>query len=411
MENARISPKKVGILVGAVAALILTLSLGGQILETNNEGYYQVKQAAVTGEMTVRNSPGTYGQMFSTITTYQVSDMYYFSKHEGDGEGSGADPISVRFNDGGQALISGAIKFRLSTKEDDQLALHKDFKGYQAVKNDLIRQVVQEALNKTAATMKAEESYSSRLAEFTSLAEEQIRVGIYETLSEQVTEKDTDGNVYVDTVIKLRTDKDGKKLISKRSPLSRYNVDVINFVIKDFDFDEKTQAIIVKKKEAEQEKIVARAKAERAKQDAITASEEGKARVAKAEADALVEKKTAVINAERETAVAVQEKLKAKEESEAALTRGRAEAEANRLKVSAGLTPQERAEYQMKTAIGVAEKLSQVQFPSMMVMGGDGKTGATDPFTAVGLESFMRINDKLAKDRPARSSKSSSDEE
>lgn len=63
----------------------------------------------------------------------------------------------------------------------------------------------------------------------------------------------------------------------------------------------------------------------------------------------------------------------------------------------AGLTPQERAEYQMKTAIGVAEKLSNVKFPGMMIIGGDsGKGGqALNPFDAVGLESFMRINDKM----------------
>lgn len=397
-EESKMGPKKIGIIIGAVVALITVLSTVGQIVETNNEGYYQVKQAAVSGDMTVRNAAGTYSQWFGNITTYQVSDMYYFSKHEGDGSGVGADPITVRFNDGGQASISGAIKFRLSTKEGDQLLLHKDFKAYEAVKNDLIRQVVQEALNKTAATMKAEESYSSRLAEFTTLAEDQIKIGIYETLSEQIKETDSDGNSYTETQVRIKTDKDGKRLISKPSPLQRYNVEVINFVIKDFDFDEKTQAIIVKKKEAEQEKVVARAKAERAKQDAITAAEEGKAAVAKAEAEALVEKKTAVINAEREKEVAAQQRLQAEENAKAAIVKGRAEAETNKLKVQAGLTPQERAEYSMKTSIGVAEKLSQVKFPGMMVIGGGDKNGSgTNPFDAVGLESFMRISDKLSK--------------
>lgn len=390
--------RKIGILVVTGIALITLLSTVGQIVETNDAGYYQVKQAAFTGEMSVKNEAGTYYQGFGNITTYQVSDMYYFSKSNADGgAGELADAINVRFNDGGTAKISGAIKFRLSGKPEDQLQLHRDFKNYEAVKHDLIRQVVQEALNKTAATMKAEESYSSRLAEFTALAEEQIKIGIVDTVSEQIKEKDTDGNELTDTVIRIKLDKDGKRVISKPSPLNRYNVEVINFVIKDFDFDEKTQAIIVKKKEAEQEKVVARAKAERAKQEAITASEEGKAKVALAEAAALVEKKTAVINAEKETEVAKQAKLKAKEEAEATLNTGRAEAEANRLKVSAGLTPQERAEYKMKTAIGVAEKLSNVKFPGMMIIGGEGGKGgqALNPFDAVGLESFMRINEKL----------------
>lgn len=395
-----ISPRKVGILVGGVVALILTLSVGGQLLETNNQGYYQVKQAAVTGEMSVRNTGGTYPQMFGTITTYQVSDMLYFSDSELDGRDSSTEPIEVRFNGGGTAKISGTLKFRLSTTEKDELALHQDYKNYDSVKHDLIRQTVQEALNKTAALMKAEESFSTRLSDFTRLAEDQIRMGIFDTVSRQVKQKDTDGNELVEIVNEVKVDDSGKQIVYKSSPFTRYNVDVISFTLKGFKYDEKTQGIIDAKKDAEQAKVVSRANAQRAQQDAITTVEQGKARVAKAEADALVEKKTAVINAEKETEVARQEKLKAKEQAEATLNTGRAEAEANRLKVSAGLTPQERAEFQMKTAIGVAEKLSQITLPTMMVMGGDSKGGATDPFTAVGLESFMRINERLAKDRP-----------
>jgi regulator of protease activity HflC (stomatin/prohibitin superfamily) len=393
------SIKNTVLLVGGLLLLIVGASLSSKVFETNDAGYYQVKQAALTGNVSVRNDPGTYTQFFGNITTYQISDMYYFSKHDGDGEGALAEPIVVRFNDGGQAHISGALKFRLSTTETDQVLLHNDFKNYNSVKNDLIRQVVQEALNKTAAIMKAEESYSSRLAEFTTLAEEQIKIGIYETISKEVREKDYDGNSdsrsMTETIVSIALNKDGTKIVSKKSALARYRVEVINFVIKDFDFDEKTQAIIVKKKEAEQEKVVAKAKAERAKQDAITAAEEGKALVAKAEAEALVEKKTAVIGAEKDKEVAVQVRLKSEEESKAAVIKGRAEAETARLKVSAGLTPQEKADYQMRTAIGVAEQLSKVQFPSMMVTGGSGNGSAMNPFDAVGLESFIRINERM----------------
>lgn len=49
-----------------------------------------------------------------------------------------------------------------------------------------------------------------------------------------------------------------------------------------------------------------------------------------------------------------------------------------------------------RTAIDVAEQLSKVRFPSMMVFGGGGNSSPTDPFAAVGLESMMRISEKLA---------------
>jgi hypothetical protein len=48
-------------------------------------------------------------------------------------------------------------------------------------------------------------------------------------------------------------------------------------------------------------------------------------------------------------------------------------------------------------AIGVAEKLSNVKFPGMMIIGGANSKGGNtlNPFDAVGLESFMRIQKKL----------------
>jgi hypothetical protein len=264
-----------------------------------------------------------------------------------------------------------------------------------AVERGLIRSVVQEVFNKTAATMKAEESYSSKLAEFTQLAEEQLVVGVYETESRVEKTKDSDGNEIVDTIVEIKKGADGKPLITKKSPLLRYKVEIINFVIKGFVYDKKTQEIIAKKQEAEQAKVVARANAERAKQDAITAFEQGKAEVAKAEAEALVLKKTAVIEAQKQFEVAQQLKNKAKEESDALLVTAQAQARSNALKVQAGLTPQEKAEFEMKTKIGVAAEMAKMQFPSTMIIGG-GNGSPTNPFDAIGLEAYMRINKKMS---------------
>ena len=132
--------------LGVTITLILVAGalfvLSNQIVTTNMSGYYQVKQEIVTGSMSVRNKPGMYLKL-GTITDYQISDMYYFSKYvEEGGSGFEAAPIKVRFNDGGTAEISGSIKYRLSLKGDTQLKLHADFKSYESVKQDLIRQVV-----------------------------------------------------------------------------------------------------------------------------------------------------------------------------------------------------------------------------------------------------------------------------
>jgi regulator of protease activity HflC (stomatin/prohibitin superfamily) len=388
-------------LVVGLVLLITVVSVGKQVLGTNNAGYYQVKQAAVTGTMSVIDLPGTYARLFADITTYHVSDMHYFSKSALDGEeGAASDPIKVRFNDGGTADVSGAIKYRLPVDDIKRLRLHQDFKNYAAFKHDLIRQTVAEAMMQTATLMKAEESYSTRRSEFTSLVEDQVKNGIYETSSKEVKSADADGNERVDVVVSVKRDEHGLPAVRKISPLAQYGVDVISFTIKEIDFDATIDNLIQKKKEAEQQKVVARANAERAKQDAITAREQGNAMIATEKAKQDVEKIKEVTIAQKEFEVSQLKRKQAEMDAAAAVTQGKALADVNRLKVLAGLTPLEKATIAKETAIGVAAELAKVQFPSMMVIGGgsNGKAAA-DPFEAVGLESLMRISDKLAKSR------------
>lgn len=376
---------KIYIAVSVIAVIVL-LSLSSMLFETNMAGYVQVKQAAGTGSMSVRTEPGVYPQMFSSIYTYKISDVYDFNDEQ----------ISVRFQDSATANISGQIKYRLPATEADILQIHQDFRSDAAVTSDLIRQVVSAAIKQTATLFDAEEVYSTRRSDFIRLVNEQIKYGIYATTFTEKLALDENGNKFIQRTVVPKVGEDGRPLISERSAFDRYKIDVVQLVINDIDFDEKTDELIAKRKEAEQEQVVAKATAERAKQDAITVAEQGKAKVASAEAEALVAKKTAVINAEKEKEVAEQEALKAIEEKKAIIARGEAEAESARLKVAAGLTPLDKANIEKETAIGVAEKLSKVQFPQMMVIGGSGNQGPLNPFDAVGLKSFIDISQQLS---------------
>lgn len=384
-------------LVGGLVSLLVVIGITKSLFSTNDAGYYQVKQAALTGSLSVHTDPGTYLRLFGNVTTYHQSDMYYFSKSDLDGgKGPEADTIKIRFQDGGTAEVSGAIKFRLPTNPEKQLLIHQDFRTYENAKHDLIRQVVAEAIMQTATLMRAEESYSTRRSEFTALAEEQIRNGIYETVSKEFKDKDAEGNEFIEKEVNVKLDQAGKPVVRKLSPLSRYGVEVVQFVIKDIDFDKTIDSLISKKKEAEQQKVVAKANAEKAKQDAITAREQGAAKIAEEKATQEVEKIKEVTIAQKEFEVSQLRRKQSEQDSQAAIIKGRAEAEVNKLKVAAGLTPLERATIQKETAIGVADKLSQIQFPQMMILGGSKEGSTTNPFDAVGLESFMRISEKMA---------------
>lgn len=387
MEEVSLS-KKI-LLAVSVLGLLGTVSLSSFIFETNDAGYVQVKQSAGTGTMSVRTEPGVYPQMFGSINTYKISDVYDFNT---DGEA-----ITVRFQDSATADIKGQIKYRLPIDEKSILQINQDFRSDEAVTAQLIRQVVASAIKQTATLFNAEEVYSTRRSDFVQLVNEQIKRGLYATTYSEKLALDENGQKFIDRIVTPKLDSSGNPIIAEISAFKRYNVELIQLVINDVDFDGKTTELIAKRKEAEQEQVVAKATAERAKQDAITVAEQGKAKVAQAEAEALVAKKTAVINAEKEKEVAEQEALKAIEEKKAIIARGEAEAESARLKVAAGLTPLDKANIDKETAIGVAKELSNVRFPEMMVIGGGGNgQGPLNPFDAVGLKSFIDISKQLA---------------
>ena len=243
--------------------------------------------------------------------------------------------------------------------------------------------------------MRAEESYSSRRAEFTRMSEEQLRLGIFETVSDESKKDDAEGNTFVERSVKVKINSNGSPVIAKESPFGLYNIEIVQFTIAEIDFDETVDKLIGKKKEAEQQKVVARANAERAKQDAITAEEQGKAKVAVAKADKEVEKIEAVTAAQKEFEVAELNKKRDRENAEAELIKRRAEAEANKLLVQAGLTPKERAEYEMRTAIGIAEHLSKTQFPAIVVSGSGSNGGHVNPLDAMGLKAVYDLSKEM----------------
>ncbi len=373
--------RQIATLVGGTVALLLVFMFSGSAFENNDAGIYQVNQA-LSGDMSVRFDPGFYTQGFGKLTDYKASDILEFGKGEGAEE-----PINVRFQDGGTARVSGSVKIRLSNKETTMLMVHKEFRQHDALKNTLLKPTFVEAIQQTAALMKSEESYSSRRSEFAALLEEQIKRGIFETEAVEVKEKDMDGNEFNEVNIMVKKDKNGNNVIRKTSPLIGYGVEVIQVIIKDIDYDDTIDALIAKKKEAEQLKVVAKANAEKAKQDRLTTIEQTAAKVALAKGEEEVEKIKAVTQAQKEFEVAVLDRKKSEEVAAASITKGKALAEINRLKVVAGLTPQERAEFDVKRDVGIAAELAKTKFPEVMIFGGNGGNGL-NPFDALGLKAM-----------------------
>ena len=390
------TPKQIGFLAFAGFALLALLTVSGKIVEFNDSGNISVVQS-VSGAMSVVTAEGPFYQGFGKVTTYKRSEDFTFcNTSDSNCEDPDMSAPKVIFNDNSTALVSGNLRYQLPLTETEMLAVHRTFGSQQAFESTILPKLVTEAVRQTAGFMKAEESFSSRSAEYTDLAREQLRDGIYAKTSREVPRTTSDGGQVFERMIEVKTDAESKKpVISEPSPFIRYGIIVDAWTVTYLDYDEDTDKLINERKNTQQRALTARAEAETAKQNAITEEEKGKALVAKERAAKEVEKIAAVTSAEKEYEVARLDALRATEEAKKQLAISKAEADGAKLKVAAGLTPQERAQFQKDTAIGVAQALSAAKFPSVFVSGGDGRS-SVNPLEAMGYESMYDLSKKMA---------------
>ena len=375
---------------------LFSIIFAGKIFETNNAGWYAIKQAAGTGTMTAFTKPGMFIQGFGDVTDYKASDIIYFSKHDNEGA-KGDDSISVRFNDGATAQVSGNVRIELPADPAKLVEIHKKFRSYDALIKDTVRQVVAESVILTSALMSAEESYTTKRAEFSQMADDQVKNGVYLTEAQSVEKKDPKtGEITVKQFVNIQ--KDAKGNVMRKDPvLAQYGIRVTQFVIKDIDYQEEVHKTINSKQDALMKTVQARAEAEKAVQDRLTAEEVGKKNVAVAKYEQEVKKATAVTQAEQELEVSRLNKVAAEQNKQIMILKAEGEAEYRRkIMVADGALEKKLAAYveTQKVWADAMSKMTQPIVPQIMTGGSNGASVGTN-----GVQTFMEIMGlKAAKD-------------
>lgn len=384
----------------AIVVVMVGLFLGFNMIGNIDSTEYVVKQSFGTGELSVHQEPGWYFKNFGKISEYDRTGTFYFSKEELDGgEGADATALQASFNGNSTAEVSGYLKYRLPTNPTLALALHRDFKSEETVRLDLIRNQVATAIRIAGPMFTPEEAFISRRSEFTKTVRDILEQGEFLTTSEVVTRKDissTDSNsTKTEVVTRFVLDSLGHRIITKPSVLKKYGIEIITLDIKDFDFDKETDEFIEAKKKSMSKRVASEAEAIASRQKAITEQANGEAKIAAEKATAEVAKIREVTQAQKEKEVAELNALKAKAQADSMLAVGRAEAEASKLRVQAGLSPRERAEFEMKTRIGVAEQVRQIVMPSTLVI--NGGSSQMSPLDAIGMKAVFDLVDSRSK--------------
>lgn len=394
--------RKIYAIIGALIA-VTVLALSGKMFEDADKSKNYVCQKPITGEYSVWTEGGLQMQWFGDIDAYAKTSQIEFSDLEKNQTGYvavGPNPAAgTTFNDRGKGYIVGSFRVVLPTDDQNMMEIQRDFGSEEALINNLVRPTLYKVVTACGPLMSSLESVSETRTDLTAYITDQLNNGVYKTKTSKVEAiNEITGEKELRTQAELIADENapGGYARQEKSPFSQYGITAGIVSIIDIKYDAATQQQIDAQKAANLSVITAKTQALEAQQKAITIEEQGKARAAEAKWAQEQEKAVAVTKAEQEREVARLAAEKAEFEKKKIIAQGQAEAEANRLKVSAGLTPQERAEWDYKTAVGIAEALanSKVSWvPSVMMSGGNASTNSA--MDAVGLNMMLDVVKKM----------------
>lgn len=388
----KFSIKKITLLALSALALIVLISYSGKMFEEVEAGEICVIQHPLSGELDVITTPGTYSQYLGKATHYKRRTQIWFSKDKTQGS-TEDQSIKIRFNDGGHAFISGSVSMELPLDSKSIIALHTSFGSQEAIEHELVTTVIQKAVFMSGPLMSSKESYAEKRNELINYIEDQASHGVYKTT--QRDEKTIDALTNTEkviTVVDIQKDVKGGYARVEKSPIQRYAVSLSNLSINGVEYDKSVENQIKQQQGLTMQVQTAIANAKKSEQDALTAEQKGKADATKAKWDQEVIKAKLVTQAQQQKEVAALEAQAAILEAQKTRTDADAQAYANAKLVSAGLSPLDRAEYEMKTKIGVATALGNLTLPATYMTGSNGGGNASMLESILGANLLQGIN-------------------
>ena len=309
--------------------------------------------------------------------------------------------MAITYNDKGKGFVLGSVRVEMPLEQKYLERIQTHYGSQERLIKDLVKPTLGKVVISCGPLMSSLESVSEKRTDLIALITDQLNYGVYKTRVKTVeTINPLTGEKQLQKVAEAISDSLAPNGVKRQeeSPFAFYGLKVSQLSINDLEYESATLAQISKQREADMSIVTAKAKALEAVQKTIQIEEEGKASAAQAKWEQEKVKAVEVTKAQQAFEVAELQAKEANEKAKKIIAEGRAEAVANKLKVQAGMTPQEKAEWDYKTTVGVAEALSksEVKWVPDVMMGGSNGNNAMD---AVGLKMVMDIADKLNKSK------------
>lgn len=347
-----------------------------------------------TGNTSVVTSQGIKFRGFAKITPWQkyIDVKVVDDKRNAHGIEGIMNPIPIRFIDQVTATVYISCRFQLPLDEESFETLAIKFRSMSNLVNNTLIPTVREQTNNTGYMFAAQDYISGEAQSFRQTLDEQLKDGAYAV--EKLENKDT---VYAEIqkadevrkIKEIQTSYTVNKILKDGVPkrisheITENNIIVSQVIVDDVvlegAFKERLEAQRDEsaKRQLEQQKIET---AKSSQQRILAEGERDKAAERVAQETEQVKQLIAIetklkqekTNKELAAIALETERLKSQQRKVAA----DAQAYENAKLVSAGLTPQEKAEWQYKTSVGIAQEISKIKFPDTMITGGseDGGT-------------------------------------
>lgn len=398
-----ISKKSISGIVIAIIAVVF-VAFSGMLFEQTDRSKIYVCQMPFTGEYKVWTEGKLEWQGGGDIDVYRKTSQIVYEglKKEGDDYVLVGDNPAAKttFNDNGKGYIIGSFRVEMPTDNKHIEKIQEDYGSEESLIEALVKPQLYKVITACGPLMSSLESVAETRTDLIAHITDQLNNGVYKTKVIKIQVPNTiTGELETRNQADLIEDATapGGYLRQEVSPFGKYGIKCGQVSVIDIKYDDDTQKQIDAQRNANLASITLKTQALEFQQKAIKAEEEGKAAAAEARWEQEKEKAIAVTRAQQEFEVAELEAKKAKQIALKVQAEGEAKAAANRALVAAGLTPAERAEWDYKTAVGIAEALaeSKVQWvPQIMMGNGSGSNSAMD---AVGLNMMLDVVNKMNK--------------
>jgi hypothetical protein len=325
------TPKRIGMIVVSVIALVLGAILVPSVIENQEASDLMVIQS-ITGELHCYTDPGPQWQGLGKVTTYPRRDTYDFDTHLKEVDNG----KSLQFNDGGKGKLYGSVNWEMPLDCKQIIAIHKTFNSKEGIEAQGVAKMVNSAVYLSGPTMSSTESAAERRGELVELINDQAQNGVYQTATRNVERPDPiTGEKKLVAVVEIVRDAKGIPKRQQGSILEQFGIHLQPMAVEKLVYDEVVEKQIAEKQRATQNVQLAQANARKAEQDAITAVKQGEAKAAEAKWTQEAIKAKEVTIAEQKLAVATLGAKEAEQFKREQILRGEGEAARKQLVMAA----------------------------------------------------------------------------